>query len=374
VTGNFGTVGGGKGNSAGFQSTVAGGLSNTGIGDFSTVSGGAHNIAQASNSTVGGGYGNTASGSYSTIGGGSNNSASDSGTVSGGNSNSANAPYSTVSGGLANHARGPSSTVAGGSDNFADGKFSFAAGVVARANHDNAFVWGGDPNNTTTSQVAGEFVVNAPGGTHFVGGTSLNFDTTNGRQMLNLWGPWYGIGIQANTMYFRTDGVFSWYRGGAHNDTQGNAGGGSMLMSLDGSGNLTTAGAMNPYSDRNAKEGFGTVDVREVLAKVTQLPLATWNYKADGNKTRHIGPMAQDFHAAFDLGTDDKHIATVDADGVALAAIQGLNAKLEDAIREKDAQLQAQAARLNDLEQQVARMTRLLSRLEGSNLKTAWRQ
>jgi len=43
----------------------------------------------------------------------------------------------------------------------------------------------------------------------------------------------------------------------------------------------------------------------------------------------HIGPVAQDFYGAFQVGVDDKHISMVDADGVALAAIQGLNQKLE---------------------------------------------
>ena len=35
--------------------------------------------------------------------------------------------------------------------------------------------------------------------------------------------------------------------------------------------------------------------------------------------------MAQDFYAAFGLGTDEKHITPLDANGIALAAIQGLN-------------------------------------------------
>jgi hypothetical protein len=59
--------------------------------------------------------------------------------------------------------------------------------------------------------------------------------------------------------------------------------------------------------------------------------------------------MAQDFYAAFNVGTDDKHIATVDEDGVALAAIQGLNEKLKD----KDARIEALEKRLADLEQLV---------------------
>ena len=62
----------------------------------------------------------------------------------------------------------------------------------------------------------------------------------------------------------------------------------------------------------------------EVLEQVARLPIATWNYLSQDRAIRHMGPMAQDLHAALGLGESDKHIATIDADGVALAAIQGL--------------------------------------------------
>jgi hypothetical protein len=69
--------------------------------------------------------------------------------------------------------------------------------------------------------------------------------------------------------------------------------------------------------------------------------------------TKHIGPMAQDFHAAFGLnGSDDKHISTVDEGGVALAAIQGLNQKLA----EKDAQIQNLEKKLDDLQAMVKQL------------------
>ena len=80
----------------------------------------------------------------------------------------------------------------------------------------------------------------------------------------------------------------------------------------------------NNASDRNLKDGFAPVDTRAVLAKVAALPLQSWHY-TNAPGTQHIGPMAQDFQAAFGLGSDDKTIPTVDADGVSLAAIQGLN-------------------------------------------------
>jgi len=80
-------------------------------------------------------------------------------------------------------------------------------------------------------------------------------------------------------------------------------------------------------SDRNLKENFTPVDVMDVLDRVAALPIARWNYKSDSNAP-HMGPVAQDFRAAFQLGIDDKGIATVDEGGVALAAIQGLNEKV----------------------------------------------
>ena len=64
----------------------------------------------------------------------------------------------------------------------------------------------------------------------------------------------------------------------------------------------------------------------------------------------HIGPMAQDFHAAFGVGADDKHIATVDADGVALAAIQGLNQKVEGEVTALRAENAALKQRLEKIE------------------------
>ena len=90
-------------------------------------------------------------------------------------------------------------------------------------------------------------------------------------------------------------------------------------------------------SDRNAKTAFKPVDGGSVLELVSRLPITSWAFKEDP-KQRHIGPMAQDFHAAFGLsGTDDKHINLSDAAGVSLVAIQEINRRLQ----EKDARIAA---------------------------------
>ena len=72
------------------------------------------------------------------------------------------------------------------------------------------------------------------------------------------------------------------------------------------------------------KENFRKVDAKNILENLSRIPITRWNYKAQDSQIKHIGPMAQDFYNAFGLGEDNKHISTIDTDGVALAAIQGL--------------------------------------------------
>ena len=105
-------------------------------------------------------------------------------------------------------------------------------------------------------------------------------------------------------------------------------------------------------SDRNAKARFTPVNTRDVLTKLAAVPIATWAY-TNAPGIRHIGPVAQDFAAAFAVGEDEKHIATVDADGVALAAIQGLNQKLEEQLKKKDDMIHDLEKRLNLIERKL---------------------
>ena len=117
------------------------------------------------------------------------------------------------------------------------------------------------------------------------------------------------------------------------------------------------ARAFHVASDRNLKANFKRVDVAKVLEQVARLPISHWNYKDDAPSVAHIGPMAQDFHAAFGLnGADNKRISAVDAQGVALAAIQGLNRKLERQITQLEAENAALRAGLAALEARLARL------------------
>jgi len=119
-------------------------------------------------------------------------------------------------------------------------------------------------------------------------------------------------------------------------------------------------------SDRNAKENFTAINVSDILAKIAALPVTRWNYKTDSHAEQHIGPMAQDFQAAFQLSADDKHISVVDEGGVALAAIQGLNRKLD----QKDAEIQALKQQNDSLATRLASLEQTVQAL-AANPKTA---
>jgi hypothetical protein len=109
-------------------------------------------------------------------------------------------------------------------------------------------------------------------------------------------------------------------------------------------------GTFNNQSDRNAKQDFSSVNPTEILAKVAVLPISKWSYKEDPT-TRHIGPMGQDFYSIFNIGTDEKSIAPMDQGGIALAAIQALNQKVE----RKEKAIQDLQDRVRQLEQLLAK-------------------
>jgi hypothetical protein len=338
ASGSFSTVGGGANNTAGnLGSTVDGGFNNTASGGSSTVGGGFLNIASGERSTVGGGDSNTASGPNSTVGGGVLNVASGSGasTVGGGGGNFASGSQSTVSGGSSNTASGQDSTVSGGLQNCAGGLRSWAGGTAAKVrpgsnsgspgaacnglpsvgtNGDQGtFVWADSSGDSFVSTGSNQFLVRATGGIYL--GADSNPDIPSGRF------------INTST--------------GAH---------------------LTTGGTWTNASSRALKTAFEAIDPGEVLSRLLSLPLTRWQYRDSPAEGLHLGPVAEEFHAAFGLGADGSAISTVDASGVALAAIQGLNAKLEaerDTLHERVEKLDAENAALR------ARLEAIEARLGG---------
>src|SRR5207245_2609730 len=137
-------------------------------------------------------------------------------------------------------------------------------------------------------------------------------------------------------------------------------GGAAFATAIDVNGNVTAGvhvlsgdTAWSSISDKNAKKNFQPVDSKVVLEKLAAIPVQNWNYKWEADTdTPHLGPMAQDFKATFYPGRDDKSISTLEFDGVELAAIQGLNQKLN----EKDAEIQQLKQSVLELKQMVSRL------------------
>ena len=304
VTANFGTVGGGSHNAAGQEAVVAGG---------------SENVSGALQSAVGGGHNNNAGANYATIAGGSGNAVSMAGgSVLGGIGNQVMDPKganSTILGGSNNLVSGSvAATVAGGANNRANGDYSFAAGHLARADHPGSFVWGDSSGQVTTSANSNQFIVRAVGGL------------------------WFGVG-------------------GAPSVPAG------RYLNTSTGGYLSSGGVWTDSSDRNAKKSFAAVNGQEVLARVAQLPISTWTYRAEDDSVKHLGPVAQDFYDAFALGQDNLHIAALDSAGVALAAIQGLNEKCEETAKDKDSQIAALRKKSDALEERVAELEKLMQKL-----------
>lgn len=342
ITDDYGVIGGGHNNQAGDNTgltsdtpfaTVGGGLANKALNSYATVDGGWLNRADGPFSTIGGGSQNNAGDIYTTVGGGLDNTASAPGAtvsggwlnnatnlyavIGGGYSNKANEIYTVVGGGSYNTSAGSWAVIGGGYNNYADGgysvipggqgnraggDFSFAAGQQAQANSPGCFVWADASKTDLPCNTPNRFMVRSTGGVYFF--TSVDQNS------------------------------------------------GAALP--PGSGSWAT------WSDRQAKTNFVPVDGQDILTRLSGLPIHTWNYKTQDPMIRHIGPTAQDFQAAFGLGEDDRHISTVDADGVALAAIQALHQLTQD----QAAQLATQQAQITALEARLAALETLLKNRE----------
>jgi hypothetical protein len=94
---------------------------------------------------------------------------------------------------------------------------------------------------------------------------------------------------------------------------------------------LSSGGTWTNTSSRERKENFIALNPQEVLDKIDALSIERWNYKAEDSSVTHIGPVAEEFHAAFDTGGAEgkKSISTIDPAGVALLGIQGLSEKIK---------------------------------------------
>ena len=126
-------------------------------------------------------------------------------------------------------------------------------------------------------------------------------------------------------------------------------GAGADAFILESNGDLEIAGPLTENSDVNGKTAFQVLGPQTVLDRVVAMNIAEWEYK-NRPGVRHVGPTAQDFHAAFGLGYTDAGIATLDTSGVALVSIQAL----ADLVAQQAELIDALEARVTDLEEQLS--------------------
>lgn len=298
--------------------------------------------------------------------------------MGGGADNLASGSGATVGGGANNLASGASATVPGGRDNRATGDFSLTAGRRAQADHAGAFVWADSTNVDFVSSADNQFLVRASGGVGIntnAPAAALAVDGGNSvaRIAVNSNSPTANAGLAlrqdgANRWSIATvstDGDLTFFREGAGGGSRLFVDGGGANAGYVGIGNaapqhplhmasgayVTASGVWTNASSRQLKTGFAAVDQAALLDALAGLPIGTWRYRVEGPAVRHLGPTAEDFYAAFGLGSDDAvTIGTVDADGVALATIQALY----QIIREQQRQLATQQQRIEALDARLA--------------------
>lgn len=133
------------------------------------------------------------------------------------------------------------------------------------------------------------------------------------------------------------------------------------------------SGVFNCTSSRLTKENFRGVNGEDVLLTLRKVPVTTWNYISEGNSTRHIGPMAEDFYQAFNLGTGSTSIGVQDLGGVGLAAIKALDARTLQ-LQQKTAEVDQLKSQVSALQAANSSMERRLAALEQNAAKSSTRQ
>lgn len=203
------------------------------------------------------------------------------------------------------------------------GDYSLATGYNTAASGANATAMGWNTTASGSFSTALGYATTASGRYS----TAMGFFTTVDGDYSTAIGRRAKIALAHSGTFLIADATDADFSSAAGNEFAVRAFGGVRIYTSAGltSGVTLTSGSgsWSSVSDRHAKENFASVDPRSVLDKLADLPIETWNYKTQDPAIRHMGPMAQDFRAAFGLGVDDKTITSIDSDGTAeLARLQ----------------------------------------------------
>lgn len=280
--------------------------------------------------------------------------------------------------------------------------FTFAGGNQVEASDYGAFAYGDQVTVTSTvgvgfgsgvtvsgtagfsagaANVCSGFACTAIGYTVRAGGqgsVALGYRTTANNDYSVAIGYRASNNTHTGTMAMGDESTTDSVRNQADNEFRARYNGGFRLrVSTAANGNTPGAGgnvgcdltvavpSWTCASSRTLKENFHRVDGEDVLKRIKTLPVTTWTMKADKSGARHLGPVAEDFYKAFELGIGRTTIGMNDIDGVNLAAVKALEArtrKLQSELKERDATITALKRKSADLEARLSRLEALLEK------------
>jgi hypothetical protein len=325
---------------------IGGGYDNSATGQYSTVCGGKENNASSNWATIGGGRNNVASNTCATVAGGYNNQATQLyASIGGGQTNTASQWFTTIGGGFSNDVMGRYSTIAGGYQNTAGNQSGDTAAFVGGGSYNAVIAMYGTVCGGHGNYNEGEYSV-------ICGGYK---DTlTSGADYSMTFGNGVWVDTSYRVVFF--DGSNSGRLGINRDDREGGINYPIHIGTNTNNGNgayLSNGGTWTGTSSRLFKENFQTLDGEELLSKISNMPVQAWEFK--NSDERHIGPVAEDFVEAFNVGTvredgtrENRYLSASDVAGVSLAGVKALIQQNQE-LRQTIEELQKRIAKLESI-------------------------
>ena len=242
-----------------------------------------------------------------------------------------------------------------GQKNTASGQWSAALGQNNTASGENSLVAGKNSSATANQSIALGDNVFASG----ISSVAIGFSTTANSPFSIVLGSSASSNAKTGVFVFGDSSNPLNVLAEANDQFIARAAGGVKFFTnsamTTGVNLPANGGAWSNLSDARMKANFRDLDGEDVLAKLARIPIREWNYISQDASIRHVGPTAQDFHAAFGLGEDERRISTLDPDGISLKAIQALDARTQGAqheiarLKDENAALRAELGELRAL-------------------------
>lgn len=282
--------------------------------------------------------------------------------------------------------------------------FTFAGGNQVTASDYGSFAYGDQVNVSSTvgvgfgsgvtvsgtagfsagaSNVCSGFACTAIGYTVRAGGqgsVALGYRTTANNDYSVALGYRASNNTRTGTMVMGDESTTDSVRNQADNEFRIRYNGGIRLrVSTAANGNTPGAGgnvgcdltmavpSWTCASSRTLKENYQPVDGEDVLERIRHMPVTTWTMIGADPSVKHLGPVAEDFYAAFGLGLGETAIGLGDIDGVNIAAAKALEVRtrtLQDELTRSRQEADALRARVAEQDRVLAELAARLERLE----------